>query len=690
MDLPEITRAKIAQRLSFEKRRLSAKAREVIESKKGSEIDAKLCSYKRYLYRTNGRFEADYPPEWNHHNLPFASGARVAAVVHVFYPDLVPEIVAGLDSIPVPLDVYVTNASGQGLAEDTFKVGSVQNVAILPVRNQGRDIAPLLYVVNAGYLDPYDLVLKLHTKKSPWREAHGELEGTGEQWRDSLLTSLVGSSAGVEEILSAFATDPRLGAVGAPGTILGPEFWGGDEALVGELGRRLGLQFPSDSLKFVAGSMYWIRGFLLQGLRGLNMHFHEFEDEEGQVDGTTAHAVERLIGLLTEEAGLSSVETGSLPAITSRTSGDPTGDWRRFLPTTALTPAARYIPFYLPQFHPSAVNDRWWGRGFTEWTNVAQGRPIFDGHVQPLVPGELGFYDLRMDSVRERQLELEQYAGIAGLMYYYYWFSGERVLNLPIERLAGSDLEQPFCIMWANENWTRAWDGNESDVLLSQRYDEVPAEDFIDDVMEFLADPRYMRIDGAAIIAVYRPGQMADFRRVSDTWRDRARAAGVGELCLLSVDVTKSFDGIEVEALGEHGLDGHLGFPPHGVEWPRATRDEANPNHQFHGHLISYRKMSQVAVGKALEIDDSGYPGVMVNFDNTARKKWRADVWYGSNPYTFSRWLRDVTEAFYTRPPEQRVIFINAWNEWAESAVLEPTQRWGMTYLQAVRNVAFS
>ncbi len=689
-NLSDLSRTKVEQKLAHETRKAVTSVRSLLNRSGADGFDIQPCSYRQWLDRTNGRYEVDFPPEWKKLDLPFdGSDSRVAVVIHVYYSDLVTELAESLKNIPVPCDVYVTNASDQEISSDVFAVGNVQNSVVIPIKNHGRDIAPLVYLANAGYLDPYDLILKVHTKKSPWREAHQELSGSGDDWRDNILGSLVGSPSQVQRILDEFALNPRLGAVGAPDSIVGSEFWGGDEELVGELGKRLGLRFNHEDLEFISGSMYWIRGFLLQGLRSLCMHYFDFHEEEGQIDGTTAHAVERLIGLLTKEAGLLSIETSDFEGEADNKRSIPDA-WHRFLPTAKLIPAAQYIPFYLPQFHPSDVNDRWWGKGFTEWSNVTQARPVFEGQVQPLIAGELGFYDLRLDSVRERQLELEQYSGVAGLMYYYYWFSGERVLNLPIERLQQQQIDQPFCLMWANENWTRAWDGNETDVLLSQSYDEVPAELFINDILEFLLDPRYMRVNGAAILAVYRPRQMGNFAEVARIWREKAREAGAGELLLLSVDVTKNFDGIEPDELSKYGLDGHLGFPPHGVEWPRATREEARPIHPFVGHLMSYRRFSHLAVAQALHIDSSGYPGVMVNFDNTSRKKWRADVWYGSNPYTFHKWLLDVTESLMNRTPDQRIVFINAWNEWAESAVLEPTARWGMTYLQAVRNVAFS
>lgn len=361
----------------------------------------------------------------------------------------------------------------------------------------------------------------------------------------------------------------------------------------------------------------------------------------------------------------------------------------RYNPENPLYPAARVVPFYLPQFHPTEVNDDAWGKGFTEWSNVAQGRRMFEGHVQPLVPSELGFYDLRNDEVRHQQLALERYAGISGLMYYYYWFSGKRVLNLPIERLlADESLDQPVCVMWANENWTKAWDGRAEDVLLEQRYDLVGAEQFIEDVMPLLKDSRYMRIDGKAILAVYRAAQIPNVHEVVDLWRERARQEGVGELYLLSVDTGKRFDGLGAK-YKDFGFDGKMAFPPHGVPWTAHSLRGLKVDDMFLGRTLSYQATVKSAVTDARLQDTNSYPGVMVTFDNTARKKRQGDIWYGSNPYTFRRWLEQTVETVAAREPSARVVFVNAWNEWAESAVLEPTLRWGLTYLQAVRSVVY-
>jgi lipopolysaccharide biosynthesis protein len=496
-----------------------------------------------------------------------------------------------------------------------------------------------------------------------------------------LTESLLGSRDNVETILSAFAEDPDLGVVTALGSLMGPEFWGGDLALTEHLLRRLELRVDADSLLFPAGSFYWIRAFTLQSLRALLMMAEDFDPEQGQVDGTTAHAVERSIGLLSTEAGLSMKVRPELDVT------DPTA-WRRYRRHAPRASRARVIPFYLPQFHPTPENDAWWGKGFTEWTNVTTALPVYFGHNQPNLPGDLGFYDLRLDQVRQEQMDLAAAHGIEGFMYYYYWFAGKRLLNLPIEKLAASDVDKPFCIMWANENWTRRWDGRTSDVLMGQDYDAVPATEFIDDVLEFLADRRYLRVDGKPVLAVYRIAQLPDFEKVLAFWRKRAVEAGVGDLTILSVDVAKEFDGLAGTA-GKSGLDGVLGFPPHNLKWQWVPLGGLRPDKRFRGNLLSYQAIVADAQSRLHRLADDAYPGVMVTFDNTARRQWNSDTWYGSNPYTFRRWLSSACSAVAHREPQSRVVFINAWNEWAEGAVLEPTRRFGGSYLHAVRDVVY-
>ncbi|PZS28209.1 MAG: glycosyl transferase family 2 [Pseudonocardiales bacterium] len=629
---------------------------------------------ERRLERSSG-----FPDAWRPQLETFAEPSRVGVLVHAFYPELVSELITQLAALPVEFDVIVTNATGAALRVDTSALPLARNVIVLDVENHGRDILPMLYVVNAGLLDAYEIVLKLHTKRSEWRAEHESLSGSGTEWRTTLFENLLGTRDNVETILSAFAEDPDLGVVTAPGSLLGVDYWGGDFELTQELLRRIELPVDRDHLLFPAGSFYWIRGFVLQGLRSLMMSELDFDPEAGQIDGTTAHAVERSIGLLSSEAGLGMVVRPDVRV------ADPTS-WRRYRRSARRIRRARVIPFYLPQFHATPENDAWWGKGFTEWSNVTAAQPVYLGHNQPNLPSDLGFYDLRLDVVRQEQMDLAAAHGVEGFMYYYYWFTGQRLLNMPIDKLAESGVNKPFCIMWANENWTRRWDGRSSDVLMGQDYARVPATDFIDDVMQFLADPRYLRVDGKPILAVYRIAQIPDYQAVLEHWRKRAVEAGVGDLVILSVDVAKEFDGLAGTASVD-GLDGTLGFPPHNHKWEWVPQGGLRVHKRFKGNILRYQSMVDAAQRSMLRLPGASYPGVMVTFDNTARRQWQPDLWFGANPYTFRRWLSAACSAVADREPDNRVVFVNAWNEWAEGAVLEPTRRFGRSYLHAVRDV---
>lgn len=627
-------------------------------------------SFERWSDRMDASRFVGFPVDWRFSRVPVAEPASVAVVLHCHFPELLDELLAGLRSIDEPFDLYVTNSSGTSISAQQLRAAGARHVEVLSVENHGRDIWPLVQLVNAGILDPYPVVLKVHTKKSAWREAHETLDGDGAAWRESLVDALLGSAENVGAILGAMRADPEIAVVTADGSIAGPEHWGGDLGLVRGIYRRLGMPLEADALRFPAGSMYWIRGFVLQGLRAFRFERDDFEPEAGQIDGTCAHAIERMVGLLSEEAGMRVLTRSDLPAE----------------PGEACTaPRARLVPFYLPQFHRVAENDRWWGKGFTEWYNVVKAHPLYPGHDVPLRPTELGFYSLELDTVREQQLELARSHSIAGFMYYYYWFAGRKLLERPIERLLESDLDQPICIMWANENWTRRWDGGNTDVLIGQEYESVPAEQFIEDVMPLLRDPRYLRADGAAVLAVYKLAQLPDPAATVARWRERCREEGVGELLLLQVDVGPAMGSLrDAGAIGI--IDGSLDFAPHNLDWVATEIPADQWDARFEGRAMSYRALVDGYGRRLASLPDDAYPGAMVTFDNTARRQWQPDLFTGTNPYTFRRWLAECAAAVADREPDRRLIFVNAWNEWAESAVLEPTEQYGRSFLQACRS----
>ncbi|MBN9157273.1 MULTISPECIES: glycosyltransferase WbsX family protein [unclassified Microbacterium] len=418
-------------------------------------------------------------------------------------------------------------------------------------------------------------------------------------------------------------------------------------------------EIPSDEVDGPGTLDFVCRAFLLQGLRGLRASVHHLDAHDHRARLTA------LIGLLAHEAaaGTASMAPERPADVESR----------------PLSP--RFVPFYLPQFHPTDENDRWWGRGFTEWTNVAAAVPNFEGHYQPKLPSDLGFYDLRLDSVREEQTALAAGAGIDSFMYYHYWFAGERLLADPLKALLQSDLAQPFCVMWANEDWTRSWDGNPAEILMGQRYDEVSADGFIDDLMPYLRDGRYISVGGKKVLAVYRPDSVPGFPDVVMRWRESALEHGL-ELMILGVEYGT------ISPASRSALDGTMAFPPHNRKYVRANGAGLRLDRGFRGALFSYRGLVEADIANLDRHRDDQFPGVMVGWDNTPRRQSGAHTWLGANPYTFRRWLLAAAESVASRPREHRLVFVNAWNEWAEGAVLEPSVEFGHSYLGVLRDLA--
>jgi len=351
----------------------------------------------------------------------------------------------------------------------------------------------------------------------------------------------------------------------------------------------------------------------------------------------------------------------------------------------------RLVAFYLPQFHPIPENDEWWGKGFTEWTNVAKARPSFPGHYQPHIPGDLGFYDLRLAETRQAQADLARQYGIYGFAYYHYWLHGRRLLERPFNEVLNSGQPDfPFCLCWANENWTRAWDGLERHVLVAQTYSEDDDRQHIRWLAKAFQDSRYIRVNGKPLFLVYRASRLPSAQRTASIWRDEANRLGVGDLFLARVE---SLDD-EHDDPAKIGFDAavefqpdwrNLGSPLSGGTLTRLARKVGVARFHAQRLIFDYPAVVERMLRKTPP-PYAWFRCVTPCWDSTARRPSSALILQGSTPAAYEGWLRGVIETLSPRGLEENLIFINAWNEWGEGNHLEPCLKWRRGYLEATRN----
>ena len=358
----------------------------------------------------------------------------------------------------------------------------------------------------------------------------------------------------------------------------------------------------------------------------------------------------------------------------------PGDDYEELRPLPqAASRKAKVLAYYLTQFHPIAENDKWWGEGFTEWTNIARGLPRFENHFQPRIPRDLGFYNLLDLDVMRRQVAMAKACGVYGFVYYYYNFNSHRLLERPLEAfLASPDIDMPFALMWANENWTRRWDGMESEILVKQDYRAEDDRALCADFLRHFGDPRYIRASGRPLLMIYRPALIPKAKERLVAWRRIFREKGEDPILIMS----QGFDDIDPNL---YDMDGAIEFPPH-----KLISDAESMNGRlkffddaFSGNVCAYDDV----VERSLNEPASSFPLIKTatpNWDNDARRQGDGLCLHGSTPRKYERWLSELVDRAAKRPFfGEPFVCVNAWNEWCEGAYLEPDVHYGAAYLNA-------
>ena len=603
--------------------------------------------------------------------------APVAIVVHIHYADLWEEIADTIVASALAHDLFVT-CTDQGqetcllMAQITVRF---PHARVVRMPNHGRDIFPFVHLVNSGLLDPYRAVCKIHSKRSPHRR-------DGDRWRKALISGLLPPAPQAAKRLDRFLKDPKAALWVADDQVYrNQKWWGGNEALTKGLLDRVEIRLDPQALKFPAGSMYWIKPLTVSLIRGLKLTEDDFDLETGKVDGTTAHAFERAMGFIAQSGARTIREAYTLDGLANLSAANASN----------RTTAPSYVSaFYLPQFHRTAENDAWWGSGYTEWQAVTAARPQFSGHAQPALPGALGYYDLTCPEVLGEQAVLARRGGIDAFCCHTYWFDGKRMLDAPIRALMErSDIDFPFYLCWANESWRRNWDGLSGDTLIEQTYRPGFEYDLAASMTPYMCDPRYQRPDGKRPrFIIYRPGDMPDPVASVAVMRQAWLDLGIGEVELGAV----RFHLPGKSALPNGLFDFEVEMPPHGLVSPNdyliggpcaAPPNAPRANEAFRGLMYDY----EAVIANSLEPDWTRpvdlIAGIMPSWDNTARRGRDAHIAHGANPASFRRWLNGLAHRRLAGSYRNE-LFVNAWNEWGEKAMMEPSRQYGTAYLDTL------
>ncbi len=610
---------------------------------------------------------------------PLLPSMTVGIHLHLFYADMAPECITYLNNIPLPFDLYLSVPEHDAASdwEQRFRseLALLRQVTVVRVPNRGRDLAPLIVEFGKQLAD-YDVIAHFHTKKSPHKAS---LNG----WFDALMGTLCGTRSGVAQILELLAGDARVVyPAGHQVEHWDSTGWSDNQDIARALLEKHSKLNIADfrQVEFPQGSMFWGKGCVLREFLTLPLTYQDFAEEPIAADATLAHALERLILVFssTHEGRNYRIESDGL-------SDEPQQFYEEQFDfsDSIVHDSIKVLAYYLPQFHPTPENDDWHGKGFTEWHKVGAANPLFQGHFQQHIPhADIGYYHLDSPAQLAQQADMMRQSGVHGLIFYHYWFSGKLILEKPAQMLLENpDINMPFSFCWANENWTRRWDGNEKEILLGQVYSPEDATAFIRYLIPFFKDERYIKVEGRPLLFVYRPSAMEHLEDYLRIWGDECQRNGLQAPYVVAT-LTRG-----ATAPQDFGMDAAVERVLH--DWTGGAvadiRHELNPYWPMNGSVLDYGEVADHYMHKELNNDYTLFRSLVPTWDNTARYGSEAILLHRFTTPKFQEWLEHLIRYSVDElPADRRFIVVNAWNEWAEGAHLEPDSRFGYGYLNSI------
>jgi lipopolysaccharide biosynthesis protein len=572
---------------------------------------------------------------------------KFAIILHLYYHDLFYEYHSYFKDIKEEFDLYVSMPKEFHNVYDEI-LYHYPNAQVIYVENKGRDLLPFIRTLQQIDLTKYHSVLKLHTKKSPHRE-------DGYKWRNELQQILMGDSQTVSEHIELMKSG-KIGMLGAA-KYMNYRDMGSNRQNYEYLCSTFGIR--NKRLQFFEGTMFWLHSKVCQRIKDTaKLLIPKFNDENGKLDGNFEHALERIFQPLVQTMGMQVYKA----------------------PLKPVKKPLKPIAFYLPQFHKVKENDEWWGENYTEWNAVDSASSLFENHIIKTPHKHLGKYDILKPEIRKQQATIAKAYGVYGFCYYHYWFNGKQLLEKPLELLLQDNQPNlPFCFSWANENWTRTWDGGDNEILMEQTYgDQSDWENHINYLIRFFRLNNYIKINGKPVFLLYRIGKIDNLTKMISYWNFKLQEAGFPGIHI--VMMKGNFDDSYNEKEFESVIDGVCEFHPNML-----AHNGVQSQHNGVVNFIDMKKNFNTGL-RLQKRHSEYYYGAFAGWDNTPRKGENGLVFTHTDYSFFERYLDIQCRKAKSRPNKyENFIFINAWNEWGEGCVLEPSEEYGYKYLEALK-----